>query len=492
MQKLEGLNGLGMAAALLLAGAAAALGISAAVQGVAHPLPLLPPRGVLHLATKVGGGGGPHAAASEAASLAGVLAVVLTAFVGHQSMHPVLPLLQPYTAARMCGVCAAALGAALTIYLVLSVGACLAFGYATQADVLVNFSVAAMTPLLGGRGAAVAAALAVQGCYAVTIMASFALFVHPLRTAVAELIWDRDGESGADGDAGAVGVNGLDSSVLNGGAAAHHAAGGGGGGVEGGSSSSVIADTEAASAAASAVRGGVDELDAAVKGPAGSSAAAAGGRVAAMEARHYLLLTYSILAAATLTAILVPSEWLPGVGGGRLIWRACGRRPPLINLPSQRHPPPLPHHGNQPTHSQKQTDVWKALAAIGNTAASIQAFIVPGLIALALRRQRGAARAASGGEGSAGGPLSFPLLFESDDDADTPTAAAVAAVQSAAEQGGVLGDGFERRSRSSSGTWVSDMTSAGETVLIGGVLVLGAALLINGVVQLLPVSVLPQ
>jgi len=273
------------AAALLLACITGALGAAAVARGVAQPLPLAPQW------QDLGEG------LAGAAEVAGILAVLLACYVGHQNLHPLLPLLRPYTGARMRGVLAVALAVAAVVFSVLCVGSALAFGPnlevggggvgevgwfehplcshpltihpsvrpsihpSIQINVLSNLSIEAMTPLLGSR-TATAASLAVQFGYCVSLMASLLLYMHPLRTALAEVIWP-DASPGDGGSPGRVTPE------------------------EG---------------AAVQVAGGVDGV--------GMS-----NKVAVMESRHYYALTYSLLAAATLAAISVPSKWF---GGGEV------------------------------------------------------------------------------------------------------------------------------------------------------------------------------
>jgi hypothetical protein len=186
--------------------------------------------------------------------------------------------LAPNAAGRMRGVLAAALAVAAAVFTTLCVGAAAAFGPALQVNVLSNLSIDAMAPLLGARGAA-AASLAVQVGYCISLMASLLLYFHPLRTALAEIIWQRPASGGGSGDSGSGGSSGPAA-----------AANGGGNGT-------------AAAAAAQDGSGGAAAAEAAGAGSSSGSSA----RVAAMEATHYYALTYSLLAAATLAAASVPS-----------------------------------------------------------------------------------------------------------------------------------------------------------------------------------------
>jgi hypothetical protein len=181
-----------------------------------------------------------------------------------------------------------------------------------------------MAPLLGAAPAVVAS-LVIQIGYVVSLMASFLLYMHPMRTNVAEMIWPPPDVAAGQGAAPA-GRRGSDDE------------GGGGAGVE-----------------------------------AGAAAAGVGaGRAAEMEARHYHVLTYSLLAAATLAAVSVPSECAGGAparappcrswcvwGAVRGRWvRAAGcgwpsvaliRRPLLLPCP-RTTPLPCRHLGGAVVH----------------------------------------------------------------------------------------------------------------------------------------------
>ncbi|KAI8469238.1 MAG: transmembrane amino acid transporter protein-domain-containing protein [Monoraphidium minutum] len=249
LENLDFFNYLGVATSLLLAAISAALGGSALAGGAASQIPAGPQWAAL--------GGG----ARGAAEVASIVAVLLACYVGHQNLHPLLPLLKPYTGGRMRGVLVVALSIAALVFTVLCVGASLAFGATLQVNVLSNLSIEAMAPLLG-RAPATAAGLSIQFGYVISLLASFLLYMHPLRTSVAEMIWP-DHEAGApDHGDGAPGQRGSDGGAEE--EAGAGAPGGGGGG---------------------------------------------GSRAAAMAARHYYALTYSLLAAAALAAVSVPNIW---------------------------------------------------------------------------------------------------------------------------------------------------------------------------------------
>jgi hypothetical protein len=234
-------------------------------------------------------------ALAEAAGFAGVAAVVLTSFVGHQNLSGAMSLLTPYTPARMTGAVTAALAVSAGLYLTLALGAALTFGPATQSDVLVNFSVDAMAPLLGGRAVAVAAALLVQGGYAICVMGAFALFIHPLRSSVAELLAGGGGggeAAGADEDH----VTGDPAS-----AALPH--------LHGSALDAAEAGYDRATALSEAGTDGSVAIDDVTAADALRARSYGCSRAVALEAQYYHLITYGLLALCTAVAVLTPSIW---------------------------------------------------------------------------------------------------------------------------------------------------------------------------------------
>lgn len=107
---------------------------------------------------------------------------VLTCLLQHPTA---LPLTSPLCTAQVIAV---ALALSAGIFLVLSVGAAAAFGPDISVNVLSNFSVQGLEPLLGWRGA-VALSATLQGGYFVCILATLLLYMHPLRGCLAELLW---------------------------------------------------------------------------------------------------------------------------------------------------------------------------------------------------------------------------------------------------------------------------------------------------------------
>lgn len=85
-------------------------------------------------------------------------------------------------------VVAVALGISGSIFLVLSVGAAVAFGPSTDINALNNFSTAGLEPFLGWR-AALLFSWVVRGGYLLCILATLLLFMHPLRSCLAQMLW---------------------------------------------------------------------------------------------------------------------------------------------------------------------------------------------------------------------------------------------------------------------------------------------------------------
>lgn len=94
MEKLSALNAAGVAATVILAVVSAALAAMAAIQGQAHGIPMLPQWDMLG-----------HTRAEQLEALTDVIPVILACYVAHQSLHPLMPLLKPYSQERMLKVC---------------------------------------------------------------------------------------------------------------------------------------------------------------------------------------------------------------------------------------------------------------------------------------------------------------------------------------------------------------------------------------------------
>lgn len=90
MDRLAALNTAGVAATVVLSLAAVALAVVAAAAGQAHPIPMLPQWSLLG-----------HSRTEQLEALTDVIPVILACYVAHQSLHPLMPLLKPYSQARM-------------------------------------------------------------------------------------------------------------------------------------------------------------------------------------------------------------------------------------------------------------------------------------------------------------------------------------------------------------------------------------------------------
>eukprot|EP00879_Flechtneria_rotunda_P012528 GHRR01013081.1.p1 GENE.GHRR01013081.1~~GHRR01013081.1.p1 ORF type:complete len:250 (+),score=83.49 GHRR01013081.1:321-1070(+) len=193
--------------------------------------------------------------------VAGVVPIILNCYVGHQSVHGIMGMLQPYSVKDMKAVCAGALALGCCVFLTLGLGSVAAFGPAVNPNILNNLSAGGMAPLIGSQLAQVLSAL-VRGGFLVSLLGSFALLMFPLRTCLVELVWGKQLKE------------------------------------------------------------------------AGSPVAKA-AKMFEIESEHYSILTYGILISIVATAVLVP-------------------------------------------------DIWAALSIVGDLASTVQAFVVPALIGLAL------------------------------------------------------------------------------------------------------------
>eukprot|EP00878_Enallax_costatus_P003797 GHUV01004013.1.p1 GENE.GHUV01004013.1~~GHUV01004013.1.p1 ORF type:complete len:658 (+),score=172.12 GHUV01004013.1:226-2199(+) len=176
MEKLAVVNIVGVASNGVFAALMVALAAGAAANGVLQPPRLLP--------TWSDFGSSSFAIGMSLASIAPVL---LNTNVCHQSLHPLMPLLRPYSVSRMQRLAATALGICNSLYLVVTLCAGLVFGEALDADVLTNVNVAAMGPLIG-PAAAVVMACAVRLGYLLSLIGSYVLLMYPLRQCIGDLM----------------------------------------------------------------------------------------------------------------------------------------------------------------------------------------------------------------------------------------------------------------------------------------------------------------
>jgi hypothetical protein len=92
----------------------------------------------------------------------------------------------------MCGVVAVALAISASVFLCLSVGASLAFGLEElEANVLNNFSADELAPMVGHVWGDVVSWV-IRGGYLVSVLGSLLLYMYPLRSCLAEVIWGSD------------------------------------------------------------------------------------------------------------------------------------------------------------------------------------------------------------------------------------------------------------------------------------------------------------
>lgn len=353
MDSLAFLNVVGVAAVVLVAAVAAFLGGQALATGTAHALPLFPQWALL----------GPTKA-EQLESLADIVPVILACYVGHQNIFPLMPLLEPYTRRRMCMVIAVALALSASVFTALAAGAALAFGPTLEVNVLNNFSEEDLAPLVGP---AIAAALSwvIRGGYLVSVLGSLLLFMYPLRSTLADMLWGSELEPVVSAPNAAAGAcPAADSACCSSGSV-----------TDSSMHSSVdaamvlasgdfadVAGSDAAGATAVAMAAKAPEVDGQQEAQAQADTELQHAQVSQpvallphsrrLEQRWYYPLTYSLLLAMVLVAILVPS-------------------------------------------------IWSMLSAVGDLASTTQAFMIPGFIAIVLAVRYGPGSDADSGGGSA-------------------------------------------------------------------------------------------
>jgi hypothetical protein len=89
----------------------------------------------------------------------------------------------------MCGVVAIALSISASVFVALSVGSSLAFGIdQLETNVLNNFSAEDLAPFVGHVGGEVLSWV-IRGGYLVSVLGSLLLYMYPLRSCIAEVVW---------------------------------------------------------------------------------------------------------------------------------------------------------------------------------------------------------------------------------------------------------------------------------------------------------------
>ncbi|WIA40039.1 hypothetical protein OEZ86_013460 [Tetradesmus obliquus] len=180
MERLSALNAVGISAIALLAATAAALALQGLAAGTAHSIPAWPQWQLL----------GPTRG-QQLEALTAVLPVLIACYNAAQSLHPLMPLVQPYSEAKMRRVIGLALGVSFGVYWTLSVGAAAAFGEDVEVNVLNNLSVSGLQPLVGPALARLLS-WGIRGGYLLSLLASLLLYMHPLRGCLAEMLWPDD------------------------------------------------------------------------------------------------------------------------------------------------------------------------------------------------------------------------------------------------------------------------------------------------------------
>jgi amino acid permease len=125
-------------------------------------------------------------------SFAAIAPVLLNCDVCHQSLHPLMPLLKPYTPGAMKQVVWWALSACNTLYILVGIGCVAVFGPGVRSDVLASISAAAMGPLVGHVPAHLIACTVRFG-YLFSLVGSYVLLTYPLRQCIGDVVWgDQD------------------------------------------------------------------------------------------------------------------------------------------------------------------------------------------------------------------------------------------------------------------------------------------------------------
>lgn len=243
-------------------------------------------------------------------------------------------------------VSATALAIAGSVFLLLSVGTATVFGLSTDINALDNFSRDDLQPLLGGYWGPIVLSWLIRGGYLLCILATLLLYMHPLRSCLAEMMWpDATGACEDDLQSSDVPAAAGDAAADN--ALAATDAGvapttGTAGSAGNGNTSTGVAMSHATVEAAAAAGTGGDKVHGCCNGQEQQHtedkqltsmklqrAAGSHQQWQQLEQANYYPLTYGLLAAMVLTAVLV-------------------------------------------------TDIYEAVSAVGDLASTVQAFVVPG------------------------------------------------------------------------------------------------------------------
>lgn len=114
---------------------------------------------------------------------------LMTSFLCHMSVHPLMQDLADYTPARMRSVARRSLAACAGVYALMGAAGVALFGAGVQGDVLANLQPEAVAALLGGRRAAALALVATLKLSVVgAMLTSIAIVLWPLRAEVLDLL----------------------------------------------------------------------------------------------------------------------------------------------------------------------------------------------------------------------------------------------------------------------------------------------------------------
>jgi amino acid permease len=176
MERLKAVNIIGVLCNFLFAGVTILLAVAAGQRGALQPFNTWPRWSELGSSPLLIGLG-----------LAAVAPIMLNCDTCHQSLHPLMPMLKPYTPGSMKAVVWWALSVCNVLYVVIAVCSCLTFGESLHGDVLSNVNVEAISPLIGFYPAHIVACVVRFG-YLCSLVGSYVLLCFPLRQCLGEVV----------------------------------------------------------------------------------------------------------------------------------------------------------------------------------------------------------------------------------------------------------------------------------------------------------------
>lgn len=124
-----------------------------------------------------------------ATHLLATVPTLMTSFLCHMSIHPLMQDLDGYTPARMRSVARRSLAACAAVYAAMGAAGVALFGAGVEGDVLANLQPEAVAALLGGRrGAGLALVAALKLSVVGAMLTSIAIVLWPLRAEVQDLL----------------------------------------------------------------------------------------------------------------------------------------------------------------------------------------------------------------------------------------------------------------------------------------------------------------